>query len=88
MGRLPWVNRFSGWARHEFFGAAYSEALAQLEAVVIIAMHYETPDLGWGLDTIDKFLVGKTVVDVAARSLVINADALPADPTVFVLPYE
>lgn len=41
-----------------------------------------------GLDAIDKFLVGKTVVDVAARSLVINADALPADPTVFVLPYE
>lgn len=62
--------------------------IAQLQPRVIIAMHYETPGLGWGIETIDSFLVDKTVVEVAERSLVINADTLPAEPTVFVLPYQ
>lgn len=51
-------------------------------------MHYETPELGWNIDTVEPFLADKTVVDVTNRSLVINANALPAEPTVFVLPYQ
>lgn len=62
--------------------------LALLEPQVIIAMHYETPALGWGLDPIDPFLVGKTVTRVTSRELTINATALPTEPTVFVLRYE
>jgi len=64
------------------------EVIAQLQPVVVIGMHYETPELGWGIDTIEPFLVGKIAVDVAERSLIINADTLPQEPTVFVLPYE
>jgi len=55
---------------------------------VIIGMHYETPELGWGIDPIDPFLEGKTVVEVADRGLVVSADRLPATPAVFVLKYE
>lgn len=65
-----------------------NQVVAQLEPKVIIGMHYETPELGWNIDTIDPFLVDKTVVEVTARNLVINAIALPAEPTVFVLPYQ
>lgn len=62
--------------------------LALLEPQVIIAMHYETPALGWGLDPIDPFLLGKTVAHVTDRELTINATALPTESTVFVLRYE
>ena len=65
-----------------------NQVVAQLEPQVIIGMHYETPELDWNIDTIDPFLMGKTVVEVTTRSLVINANALPAEPTVFVLPYQ
>lgn len=65
-----------------------NQVVAQLEPKVIIGMHYETPELGWNIDTIDPFLVDKTVVEVTARDLIINATALPAEPTVFVLPYQ
>lgn len=49
-------------------------------------MYCETPELGWNIDTVEPFLVDNTVVDVTERSLVINADAMPTEPTVFVLP--
>ena len=62
--------------------------LEQLEPLVILAMHYETPELGWNITPIEPFLEGKTMVDVAERSLVVNASALPEEPTVFVLPFE
>jgi len=64
------------------------EVIAQLQPVVIIAMHYETPALGWGIDPIDPFLVGKNAVYVETRSVVVNAEVLPEQPTVFVLPYQ
>jgi len=70
-------------------GAAAADAVIQLlNPAVIIGMHYETPALGWGIDPIDLFLDGKTVVTVEDRSLVIHLDDLPATATVFVLPYE
>ncbi|MGB2983738.1 MAG: MBL fold metallo-hydrolase [Candidatus Bipolaricaulia bacterium] len=59
-----------------------NEVIAQLKPLVIIAMHHETPDLRWGIETIDRFLIDKTVVEVGERSLVINANMLPAEPTV------
>lgn len=65
-----------------------NQVVAQLEPKVIIGMHYETPELGWNIDTIDPFLVGKTVIEATTRSLIVNANALPAVPTVFVLPYQ
>jgi len=65
-----------------------NQVISQLEPTVIIGMHYETPELGWNIDTIDPFLVGKTVIEVTIRSLVINANTLPAEPTVYVLPYQ
>ncbi|MBN1858837.1 MBL fold metallo-hydrolase [Candidatus Bipolaricaulota bacterium] len=65
-----------------------NEVIAQLQPVVIIAMHYETPALGWGIDPIDPFLVGKNTVYVETRNLMVNAEALPQQPTVFVLPYQ
>ncbi|MFC2083091.1 MBL fold metallo-hydrolase [Candidatus Bipolaricaulota bacterium] len=69
--------------------AAGANAVIQLlEPSVTIGMHYETPDLGWGLDPIDPFLVGKIVVAVDERRVIIQTDSLPAEPTVFVLPYE
>ena len=70
-------------------GAAAADAVIQLlNPAVIIGMHYETPALGWGIDPIDPFLEGKTVVTIEERSLVIHLDDLPATATVFVLPYE
>jgi hypothetical protein len=48
-------------------------------------MHYETPELDWNIDT---FLVDETVIEVAERSLVINAAPLPEELTVFVLSYQ
>jgi len=69
--------------------AVGADAVIQLlNPSVIIGMHYETPALGWGIDSIDPFLVGKTVVAVDERSLSVRADALPATATVFVLQYE
>ena len=65
-----------------------NDVIQRLEPQVILAMHYETPELGWGIDTVGPFLEEKTVVNVAERSLVVNASALPAEPTVFVLPYK
>ena len=65
-----------------------NQVLEQLQPVVILAMHYETPELGWNITPIDPFLEGKTFVEVVERGLVVNADALPEEPTVFVLPFE
>ncbi len=65
-----------------------NDVVAQLQPVVILGMHYETPALGWGIDPIEPFLVGKNSVYVETRSLMINAEALPEQPTVFVLPYQ
>ena len=68
--------------------AGANTVIAQLGPSVIIGMHYETPALGWGLDTIDPFLAGKTVIEVATRSLAVHVDGLPEEPTVFVMRYE
>ena len=68
--------------------AGADAVVALLEPSVVIGMHYETPELGWGIDPIDPFLEGETVVEVAERSLVVSADRLPGLPTIFVLRYE
>ena len=68
--------------------AAADRVVAMLEPSVIIGMHYETPELGWGIDPIDPFLAGETVVEVAERSLVVSTGDLPSTPTIFVLRYE
>jgi L-ascorbate metabolism protein UlaG (beta-lactamase superfamily) len=68
--------------------SAADVVIALLEPSVIIGMHYETPELGWGIDAIDPFLNGKTVMEVAERSLTVSAGALPESSTVFVLRYE
>lgn len=68
--------------------AGADAVVALLEPSVIIGMHYETPELGWGIDPIDSFLEGETVVEVVERSLVVVADRLPGSPTIFVLRYE
>ena len=62
-----------------------NRVIEQLQPLVILAMHYETPELDWNIDT---FLVDETVIEVAERSLVINAAPLPEELTVFVLSYQ
>ena len=65
-----------------------NQVLEQLQPTVILAMHYETPELGWNITPIEPFLEGKTTVEIAERDLIVNAGALPEEPTVFVLPYQ
>ena len=65
-----------------------NQVLEQLQPTVILAMHYETPELGWNITPIEPFLEDKTYVEVTERDLVVNAGALPEEPTVFVLPYQ
>jgi len=68
--------------------AGVDRVVALLEPSVILGMHYETPELGWGIDPIDPFLEGEVVVEVTERSLVVSAAGLPDEPTIFVLRYE
>ena len=65
-----------------------NQVLEQLQPKVILAMHYETPELGWNITPIEPFLEGKTYVEVTVRDLVVGTATLPEEPTVFVLPYQ
>jgi L-ascorbate metabolism protein UlaG (beta-lactamase superfamily) len=62
------------------------EVAAQLEARVIIPMHYKTDKLGFDIAGIDSFLRGKTNVRrVGAAEVEVRADKLPPTPEIWVL---
>ena len=67
--------------------AAAERVVRLLEPSVIVGMHYETPELGWGIDPIDPFLSGELAIEVTERSLVVSTDRLPQEATIFVLRY-
>lgn len=61
----------------------------QLEAKVVVPMHYWTPDLRSDLrfDTVESFLEGKTVVCVESDAVTIDRRLLKEGPLVLVLNY-
>jgi L-ascorbate metabolism protein UlaG (beta-lactamase superfamily) len=62
------------------------EVAAQLEARVIIPMHYKTDKLGFDIAGIDSFLRGKANVRrVGAAEVEVRADKLPPTPEIWVL---
>lgn len=63
-----------------------AQLVSQLEASIIIPMHYKLPGLKFDLSEVDTFLKEMGVEDVAPQAkLTITRDKLPAEPQVVVL---
>ncbi len=65
-----------------------AEVVRQLEPKAVVPMHYKTPQLGWELEPVEKFLkeIGAKQVNSQTR-LSLTRSSLPASMQVFLLDY-
>jgi len=68
--------------------AMAAEVVRQLEPKVVVPMHYKTPELGWELEPVERFLKEMGVTQINPQpKLTITKSSLPASSQVFLLGY-